>query len=82
MKYILFSLMDIHFYISKIDSEEEKIADEKYIDDMAKNLPQGTDKTPEVLDAALSGLSARLHFLEIMHNKRVIDKYSYIQFYF
>ncbi|XP_077289246.1 CDP-diacylglycerol synthase [Arctopsyche grandis] len=42
-----------------IDSEEEKIPEEKYVDELSKSLAQGTDKTPEVLDAALSGLSAR-----------------------
>lgn len=25
--------------------------------ELSKNLPQGTDKTPEVLDSALKGLS-------------------------
>lgn len=43
----------------QIDSEEEKIPEEKYVDELSKSLAQGTDKTPEVLDAALSGLSAR-----------------------
>jgi phosphatidate cytidylyltransferase len=42
-----------------VDSEEEKFAEDKYIDDLAKKLPQGTDKTPEVLDSALKGLSDR-----------------------
>ncbi|KAL1139044.1 hypothetical protein AAG570_009105, partial [Ranatra chinensis] len=34
------------------DSEDDKV-------DASKAIPQGTDKTPEVLDSALSGLSAR-----------------------
>ncbi|KAI8429231.1 hypothetical protein MSG28_007754 [Choristoneura fumiferana] len=42
-----------------VDSEEEKVLEDKYVDIMAKNLPQGTDKTPEILDSALSGLSSR-----------------------
>lgn len=43
----------------QVDSEEEKVLEDKYVDIMAKNLPQGTDKTPEILDSALSGLSSR-----------------------
>lgn len=42
-----------------MDSEEEKNIEEKYVDEMAKSLPQGTDKKPELLDSALSGLSTR-----------------------
>lgn len=30
--------------------------DEKYVEELAKKLPQGTDKTPEVLEEALKGL--------------------------
>lgn len=30
--------------------------DEKYVNDLSKKLPQGTDKTPEVLEGALKGL--------------------------
>lgn len=40
----------------QVDSEEERMPDEKYVDDLAKKLPQGTDKTPEVLEGALKGL--------------------------
>lgn len=40
----------------QVDSEEERMPDEKYVEDMAKKLPQGTDKTPEVLEEALKGL--------------------------
>jgi hypothetical protein len=29
------------------------------VEEMSKVIPQGTDKTPEVLDSALKGLSAR-----------------------
>lgn len=39
-----------------MDSEEERLPDEKYVEDLAKKLPQGTDKTPEVLEEALKGL--------------------------
>ncbi|XP_055319957.1 phosphatidate cytidylyltransferase, photoreceptor-specific [Sitodiplosis mosellana] len=39
-----------------VDSEEERLPDEKYVKDLAKKLPQGTDKTPEVLEEALKGL--------------------------
>lgn len=40
----------------QVDSEEERLPDEKYVDELAKTLPQGTDKTPEVLEGALKGL--------------------------
>lgn len=33
--------------------------DEKYVDEMAKKLPQGTNKMPEVLGYVLSGLPDR-----------------------
>lgn len=33
--------------------------EDKYINQMAKALPQGTDKTPVVLDSALKGLPDR-----------------------
>lgn len=39
-----------------MDSEEERLPEEKYVDHLAKTLPQGTDKTPEVLADALKGL--------------------------
>lgn len=42
-----------------IDSEDDKSPEEKYAEEMSKVIPQGTDKTPEVLDSALKGLSAR-----------------------
>ncbi|XP_026473574.1 phosphatidate cytidylyltransferase, photoreceptor-specific-like [Ctenocephalides felis] len=42
-----------------IDSEEERTPDELYVNKLSADLPQGTDKTPEVLDSALAGLSAR-----------------------
>lgn len=42
-----------------MDSEEEKIPEEKFVEELAKNLPQGTDKTPEILDAALKDLPDR-----------------------
>ncbi|XP_053676964.1 phosphatidate cytidylyltransferase, photoreceptor-specific [Anopheles nili] len=45
-----------------VDSEtetEERMPEEKYVDEMAKNLPQGTNKMPEVLGQALNGLPDR-----------------------
>ncbi|XP_055620635.1 phosphatidate cytidylyltransferase, photoreceptor-specific [Toxorhynchites rutilus septentrionalis] len=42
-----------------VDSEEEKLPEEKYVEEMSKTLPQGTNKTPEVLGQALSGLPDR-----------------------
>ncbi|KAH8294229.1 hypothetical protein KR054_009593 [Drosophila jambulina] len=42
-----------------VDSEEEKIPEEKFVEELAKNLPQGTDKTPELLDSALKDLPDR-----------------------
>ena len=39
-----------------MDSEEERLPDEKYVEQMAKKIPQGTDKTPSVLGNALNGL--------------------------
>ena len=39
-----------------MDSEEEKLIEEKDVDEMAKNMPSGTNKPPEVLSSALSGL--------------------------
>ncbi|TDG52681.1 hypothetical protein AWZ03_000914 [Drosophila navojoa] len=42
-----------------VDSEEEKIPEEKFVEELAKNLPQGTDKTPEILDSALKDLPDR-----------------------
>lgn len=40
----------------QVDSEEERLPEEKYVKELAKKLPQGTDKTPEVLEEALKGL--------------------------
>lgn len=42
-----------------IDSEEEKLPDEKYVEELAKTMPQGTDKTPEMLGSALKDLPDR-----------------------
>lgn len=42
-----------------IDSEEEKLPDEKYVEELAKTIPQGTDKTPEMLGSALKDLPDR-----------------------
>lgn len=51
-----------------MDSEEEKSPEDKYVDEMSKNLPQGTDKSPEVLDGALSGLPAK-YVIKIIFSK-------------
>lgn len=32
------------------------------VDEMAKTLPQGTDHTPQILVAALSGLPSRYYY--------------------
>lgn len=45
-----------YFLINQVDSEDERLQNEKYVDELAKKLPQGTDKTPEVLEEALKGL--------------------------
>jgi hypothetical protein len=47
------------FQKEDFDSEDDKSPEEKYVEEMSKIIPQGTDKTPEVLDSALQGLSAR-----------------------
>ena len=39
-----------------MDSEEEKLPESKCVDELSKTLPQGTNKTPELLDAALKEL--------------------------
>lgn len=41
------------------DSDEEKSPEEKYLEKRNIGIPQGTDKTPEVLSTALHGLSDR-----------------------
>lgn len=46
-----------------MDSEEERLPDEKYVEELAKKLPQGTDKTPEVLEEALKGLPDKYGFI-------------------
>jgi phosphatidate cytidylyltransferase len=33
--------------------------EEKYVEELAKTLPQGTDKTPDLLDTALQKLPPR-----------------------
>jgi hypothetical protein len=59
---IIFSCSEHYFFFQKedFDSEDDKSPEEKYVEEMSKVIPQGTDKTPEVLDSALKGLSARL----------------------
>ncbi|XP_055687909.1 phosphatidate cytidylyltransferase, photoreceptor-specific-like [Lutzomyia longipalpis] len=42
-----------------VDSEEEKLPEEKYVEEMAKNLQQGTDKVPHLLETIVSGLPAK-----------------------
>lgn len=57
-----FHALNIVFSFQKedFDSEDDKSPEEKYVEEMSNVIPQGTDKTPEVLDSALKGLSARL----------------------
>lgn len=47
------------FFCLKVDSEEEKLPEEKYVEELSKTLPQGTDKTPEILGQALKDLPDR-----------------------
>ena len=47
------------YFRLQVDSEEERLPDEKYIDELSKTMPKGTDKTPEVLESALQGLPER-----------------------
>jgi hypothetical protein len=56
----LFYCCECYFFFQKedFDSEDDKSPEENYME-MSKVIPQGTDKTPEVLDSALQGLSAR-----------------------
>lgn len=56
-----------------MDSEEERLPDEKYVDELAKKLPQGTDKTPEVLEEALKGLPDKYDF-NMFSNFLIITK--------
>lgn len=42
-----------------MDSEDDRLSDEKYVEELAKKLRQGTDKTPEVLEGALKGFPDR-----------------------
>jgi phosphatidate cytidylyltransferase len=43
-----------------MDSDaSEKLPDKKYVEKLAKSMPQGTNKTPEVLDSALKNLPDR-----------------------
>lgn len=58
--------MKIWYYILQVDSEEENLPDEKFVEELAKRLPQGTDKTPEVLSTALEGLPDRWVFYKII----------------
>ncbi|XP_059227036.1 phosphatidate cytidylyltransferase, photoreceptor-specific isoform X1 [Stomoxys calcitrans] len=42
-----------------IESEDEKLLEEKCLDELSNLLPQGTDKKPEILDSALKDLPER-----------------------
>lgn len=53
-----FDFYQVNFSL-QVDSEEEKIPEEKFVEELAKNVPQGTDKTPELLDSALKDLPDR-----------------------
>lgn len=53
---MILALIEFFFIFLKVDSEEERLPDEKYVEELSKKLPQGTDKTPEVLEGALKGL--------------------------
>lgn len=41
--------------------------DERYVEELSKKLPQGTDKTPEVLEEALKGLPDKYGFNSFFH---------------
>lgn len=45
--------------VLQVDSEEEKFLEERYAEEMAKSLPQGTDKTPGILQDIVAGLPQR-----------------------
>lgn len=56
--------MDVHnnqwlMFLFQVDSEEEKFLEERYAEKMAKSLPQGTDKTPGLLQNLVAGLPDR-----------------------
>uniref|UniRef100_T1JGW3 Phosphatidate cytidylyltransferase n=1 Tax=Strigamia maritima TaxID=126957 RepID=T1JGW3_STRMM len=42
-----------------VDSEDDKLPEDQFIEEMSKEIPQGTDKTAEALDQALAGFSQR-----------------------
>lgn len=42
--------------IDAADSEDDKLPEEKYVEAMAREIPQGTNKTPDVLTQVLSPL--------------------------
>lgn len=68
-------------FILQVDSEEEKIPEEKFVEELAKNLPQGTDKTPELLDSALKDLPDRYIQMKIVFffmNLFIISRANYI----
>lgn len=60
-----------------MDSEEERLPDEKYVEELAKKLPQGTDKTPEVLEEALKGLPDKYDF-QPFENYSLPPKFDYV----
>lgn len=52
-------IVDNNNHSFQIDSEEEKFLEERYAEEMAKKLPQGTDKTPGLLQDIVAGLPDR-----------------------
>ncbi|XP_063220337.1 phosphatidate cytidylyltransferase, photoreceptor-specific [Bacillus rossius redtenbacheri] len=42
-----------------VDSEDDRTSKDRFLEDVGTAIPQGTDRSPEVLDSALSGLPAR-----------------------
>lgn len=62
MKTNLYFYFVFSYRLFQVDSEEERLPDEKYVEELAKKLPQGTDKTPEVLEEALKGLPDKYGF--------------------
>lgn len=42
-----------------LDSDDERLPEERLVENLAKELPQATDKTAELIDQALSSLPAK-----------------------
>ncbi|XP_055388263.1 phosphatidate cytidylyltransferase, photoreceptor-specific-like [Condylostylus longicornis] len=45
--------------LDQLDSEDDKLPEEKYLNNLATTLPKGTDKIPQILKVALEGLPDR-----------------------